>query len=789
MNTKFLLLIGFFLFSGGPKTIAQTLDSETKTEAIIYRYEPTLGQSNFQNMLLQRLNQGTNKYVSNMMFEFRYTLSSELKRNNNNLNAKATLKPEGVIGDTYYKGFSVSNWIQPDLFSVQFTVKNMKTNVYTKKIENLDFTQGKRGVAAANFKDTTSIGYKLVVKEYNIVFSEERQEFVNRQLNMIDEYYNLMPQLDAAMSDLQNVDPQNMEFIEQEQVELAPIIQFLDFVSQRGFVEQLDLQYFDPIAFMPKFTILQNTFFQKQQAIEQALLQRDAYHYQVGLDFLQDGNPQEAANRFVRSLSFNPNFLPSKFELAKLNFSNGNTEAAEQTFYFIYQNAPRDQLFGAVVNEFQKVYDYWIQTGKQSLTNTDNQNAISAFQHANYVCNQIAEIRCTSEIQNGLIKANTNIYYQKLQNVEQALQVNNLQEADALLNQAKQFRGVNNLNISLDAENRLQRKVGTAFFTVKMQQAQQALTAKNFESALNQFESAQEYALQNGLTVPQEIYTLKTQSARGSIFQTINTINYALNTQKSAEESFKQINSIKRDINKIKELQYNYDLQSDAEINQQLSAYNEQFFSIECNYFLERERELVEEFNALKNSLEYLAAKDSASALLQLCRNESQCNLNEYRAQKLIQEVEAPAQFMVLMNQLNQHIDYSDHEKVKPAFEAASSYFVKNNIQQFGLSMPTFDAFVQSKATSSYLVYLVKEQLAVSNAPKAFEYLKLLRSRNYSVKYSRPLQEQLGVALLQHDAKKDGLLNYKLKIIEYTAGDKWYKYFAKAYKKAYKAYF
>jgi hypothetical protein len=64
--------------------------------------------------------------------------------------------------------------------------------------------------------------------------------------------------------------------------------------------------------------------------------------------------------------------------------------------------------------------------------------------------------------------------------------------------------------------------------------------------------------------------------------------------------------------------------------------------------------------------------------------------------------------------------------------------------------------------------------------------LKELKTKNYPVKSSKLMQENLAQQMALNDYKLNSKANPKVAVLNYTNGDKWFRYFSKAYLKKWK---
>ena len=97
---------------------------------------------------------------------------------------------------------------------------------------------------------------------------------------------------------------------------------------------------------------------------------------------------------------------------------------------------------------------------------------------------------------------------------------------------------------------------------------------------------------------------------------------------------------------------------------------------------------------------------------------------------------------------------------------------------------PLFD-FIRSSYTD-FITYSVGFYNHNKEFEKAIDLLKELSRRQAKSKYTKDVQLVLGTDLATHDFNENPSGNYKSNIARYAGGDKFLKYFSKAYKKQWK---
>jgi hypothetical protein len=135
---------------------------------------------------------------------------------------------------------------------------------------------------------------------------------------------------------------------------------------------------------------------------------------------------------------------------------------------------------------------------------------------------------------------------------------------------------------------------------------------------------------------------------------------------------------------------------------------------------------------------------------------------------------------------VNEDINRKSYTSAQEKHQQAGIYYTEHKLINFNLHHINFEDKAIQSNDNNFIAYCCQSNINNKKPHKAFELLSLLHKRGYPKNYSMQYQEKLGTQLAILDYEKNPSGNYKLNIMKYTEGNKWFKYFKKKYKKTWK---
>ncbi|TAF33512.1 MAG: hypothetical protein EAZ57_10330 [Cytophagales bacterium] len=479
---------------------AQTAMSEnTDKETFLVKYN--LANNTYLNDILNRLAQSNGKPLNTVELVIsleKYVRVALEGRAGISYEAKIQLKPLEVKGETSYRGFNISNFLVPTIYSFE-AKKDVGTSESILKVFNnspandqgvfvtfIPFVEGEAELNKIKIKlQKLSIGYNAAAKEHF--------DFIT---GLIDTYYEQKIGMANLRTKLQNVsfaDPAKLETNQRELVFLERQIQNL-----QRFSKDLDLNTYDPIGFQAEYAQLQQQLNDKKSSLESTKQNIHELYYQQGMTHLNNGQENAASQMFQKAIQQKENFALAHFQLARIAYMNGDFDAAERKLDYTRRNTEVDYQAESFINDlYSDIVAYHVNKGNKEFRDLEFDKSLKEYEKASQICEKIYGYRnCRNEIQEKVVQAASGKMEYLVMQVREEIFAQNLNTAATMIGEAKEFLSQNKQNIPdysilIDAYKDL--------FGAALSRSEVLRNQKKYSDALNDLTIATQICAQNML--------------------------------------------------------------------------------------------------------------------------------------------------------------------------------------------------------------------------------------------------------------------------------------------------
>jgi len=438
----------------------------------------------------------------------------------------------------------------------------------------------------------------------------------------------------------------------------------------------------------------------------------------------------------------------------------------------IISSSEADDLLGQVVKGY-------IAKGFLFNSRLKFDTALTILEKASDLCKNYPEIKCSDKLAPAISTAKNGIYRFLTQKASQYIQYGEPDKAENAIATAKAYQQTNSVEIqtSLSTDS-LTTLIKKQWYDKYISEGITYINYNNGEKALSNFEAAK---------LLEKTYPVKKDHRLDSLI--IATVKPFILV--SVEKACVNVwgNELDKAIyiqDSVKILQAKYNLSEDTIILKALADLKTKIFNQQCKNAQETYNEYYR--NAYQNIVlkKYSSASDFFSKCLKTAEDNSSCKIQDSMArvskekylhaatyQKLIEESENLANSSKYYDAINKYID-------------CEKYYNENNVRQFGLAHVVLNDYLTSRKDNNYVYNCANYFLDENNYINTFLFLEILRSRNYSENFTKDLQGMLAKKLAAVDYAADNKQKPSVLINKNTNGDTWYKYFKKAYIKAWR---
>ena len=444
--------------------------------------------------------------------------------------------------------------------------------------------------------------------------------------------------------------------------------------------------------------------------------------------------------------------------------------------FFYQNNQSYFQSDADLLSGLNSLFVAYLNKGKMQIDSKAFTEALASFEKAKQLCIENNSLNCNDEVNNGILSAKNGVYEAKLNDAEILITEKKSNLAENKLNDAESFQKLNSLTIS-NRFNNIRIKLKQLQYAEIIGKAKELNLQNNTEAALKALDEAilieSEFAIKKDTQLPKLIE----EFVSNVVISNINLGEEFVNQNK--------LSAARQNYENAQRYMSNYRQESNSKLNSLLASLHEKIFSQECK---NHQSTYNQQFGVVLNLIEkqkYIEADDAISKTIQISEKYPECYMSTKEVNNKRSEILPAITYQRLQKNINDEISKGNYKEAIDKYNESEAYFYQNNVGNFNLThLATID-FIKSQG-QSFVHFAVEEYTKNKDFDNALLFLSELKSRNYSSKWARIIQENLAVELAKKDLITRSNEDGKQVVAKYTNNDKWYKYFSKAYLKQWK---
>ncbi|MBK9638498.1 MAG: hypothetical protein IPO63_12065 [Bacteroidetes bacterium] len=685
-----------------------------------------------------------------------------------------------LSGDVNYKGFDVSDYLLPA--EAKFALRQKaKSGLFWDRPLAAKVDTGKIALASYNDTDTISpqyTGFDLINFEFKFGSTAD----LVAQVKIINNYYEAIADLDRAFGMLQGLNPYAYENFRNNQKNLMESETFLRQAQNANYHLKLPLQAKDPGKMLEKINIVQNILNLKKAEFGQVLSTLHLTFFDKGLGFIRNKNFNKAQEYFLWSLEVNPMFTPALFQLAFIDFNQGNLHEAVCKSDDILHNMPVDpETKDFTFDLLKEIYLVYIQQGDVAYSKNKFRKAIDEYESARSICEKYNGVPCGEELSRGMSLAKSGIYKEYLEEAREFVIINEFSQAENITQTAIQFQNNNKKYIPDGTEaSNLMGAIRQKKYDYIVSQAIQLTDQKMYDGALEKLEEADRLAELHHLKPNKDFRTLTYNAARPRTLEFIfEGFGYVKNNNLSvAREKYTM----------AIDAQKNYFLLEDKEINKQLESLRKSIFTQQC---INAQFSVDSAYNKGQDEeaeMNYLAANSCYEHGVSVASTNRECAINIDSLESAILNIRTAVTYLELMKEVRNDEIKGRFQLSMDNYEKATKYYLEFKVNNYGLDHdPDLFAFIKNKGSNGMLNYAASRYREQNELDHSLTLYKLLIDRNYDISLIEGSLYKLGFQLGQTDKKLNPGSSWRELVKVYTNDNKKLKRLRKGYKKGFKS--
>lgn len=684
-----------------------------------------------------------------------------------------------LTGDVLYRRFDLSQELMP--VQVDFQLRQrQRSGVFAEYTLSSRIINGRPEPTSYNAKDTLPSavnGFDLV----NPVVTFGSAAALEKKIRTIDAYNVHTRELEQLYLRMQSVFPFQEENFRYNLQTLSAADLFLQQSSNHGFVNDLDLQRFDPENYTGKTELLRNLYMKKRGEMNLVLQTLHLAFFDKGMYHLRRSNYSRARDFFVMSLEANPIFAPALLQLAVIDFEQGDLmEAGCKADDILYNLQPDPETRERSFDLLKDIHFAYIERGQNEYRRKDYRRALDAYESAKSICDKYPRVRCGDEVSKGVTAVKSAIFREMLDEARDYVILNEFDRAEELVQSAIRYQRSNTAEVPLLSEAiDLQRAVRQKRYEFTIQRARKLTDQKMYEAALRAFELGDSLLLEHTLTVAKDLEQALLAAARPRIFELLYEGNALVKTNR--------LYDARACYRRAKELQNKYTLLNDQEVNKVAEALKSAIFNQQCLNSQTAFDSLYTLGQQLQLSARYQNANAAFEAALAVADANSECAIEKEFVENAILEIRPAVTYLDLMDQVMKDQKTGRYQSAINHFKDAGSYFETYKVGGFGITHNAdLFLFIKEKGNNGLICYAGDYYRELEELENSLSMYRLLLSRNYDERLISGALYMLGKKTGERDRGLNPGASWKDFVKEYTSGEKKMKRFSKGYKAGFK---
>lgn len=350
------------------------------------------------------------------------------------------------IGDVVYKDFDISDVLFPNGISMRAVLYDKyKKEVYSFDVNSRSLHWGYNKLAFYSFRDTIKQpSFTFSVVERSLYFDQAAIDSFNMKLQRIDEYYQSKAIIARGNQKLDAFDFKNIDMIIVYDIMLDEIEKQVEALYARDFPGKLSLSGHDPIGYIDLFMAFSERCRSVRAKEDACLSSLDKIYYEQGLKYLEMEQIGRAMLYFKRSCLYNPLYVPSYYQRAKILYVHDSVSEAADLMQQVLTTMNPDPLMSDSVLQFSdKIFRTLQQQGMDYLKLEKFNESLQIIERAIRFCEGSPGLNCTDQIYKDYASSKFGIYQSYLSVAERATQSGRYDLAEVYITAARTYQREN----------------------------------------------------------------------------------------------------------------------------------------------------------------------------------------------------------------------------------------------------------------------------------------------------------------------------------------------------------
>ena len=781
MKKNLLIIIIAFM---GLSTFSQTpiIFDKTKTQSFLLSYTNGGDQSqHIVNDMLRIISSTMNKPVHQTRIHLDVDEHVWATRNGRQINVYLSYEQVRLTGDLFYKGFDMGDEMVPSNYSFECVLKRKNGQELKHfKINDAQF-RFHNSENRFEYSDTVSNGeYQLEVLSRDFTYRNQAFDQFRDKCQMIDQYYGAEGEIASCYGIAEVMNTENFRQISYTQQQLDVLISRVNRVESAPFWHALNIRSYDPIHIFPKLEDTKRRIGEVQKNINYVRTNLHRYYFESGLQSFNSNKRNDARNDFRQSVSINSQYAQPIYYLALMDYQDGDAGASMSQLSNLFSLSSVDnETYAQATQLARSVESAKVVEVKRQISHQLYASALTNLDDITDFCQKIRNYRCNDSLYILRSDVHNASYQSLLYDAQCNLTGAKYDDATLAINNAMAYQSQNSSFITSNEQAiTLMQKVKSEHYTALVKRGRTLITSKDYKNAFEALNKASDIELNYNVKRDKQLNELLRKSKLELLF-----------VDADAAQKMVQGNNLPRAreilIGIISD-QTKYQLKDNAKLNQKVANLKQSIFSQQCMNAQAEYDGIMDTANIFVRKNDFILASETYQRAKSVAIKNSDCQLNTDSSTIGINYTQNPAKYQQDYKKVTQRASSNDFSGATSAYFALTDFYQKSKLSDYAIEHKTLTQFISQYNVNYQLwgaAYMVNNQ----DYESTLTLLNLLKQKKYSRSKTKAIQVALANGFALIDYKANPSVNAKVKVLEYTKDDSWFKYFAKQYQKQIKS--
>lgn len=783
MMKRIALLLILMLSAALAPAQTQILYETNEAKSWLLTYLPGTAEESQRviNEMLDVIGNAQPKPINQTKATFTVSENIRITRSQQTVNVFVAYGNLVISGDVFYRGFDMTDVMVPSKY--EFTGALYRDNNQLLASFNQARTAFTPPYSEVRFQytDTAALPkYRFLVNPVMFYFDHQGRDRFRGKVQQVDLYYQAETDLQNTHLRMDVINPALFEQLSSTNAQLQDIKRSLDQIGGASFWQALNIAAFDPRQLGARQAEALTRWQELKTRVDDAQSILHQSYYDKGATLFANGQKAEARRCFEQSLSYQPTYGPSQLFLIRCDYDAGQYETAKQQMIRLFTFPKLDEGTHRSALAFCDALE-WVDMDMAARQLTDGKyvEALASVKKAEDFCKAIPAYTCNDTIELIRRDCHNGLYQKAVQQAEQQYRSKAYQEAEVKINEAIAYQQQHPTYIpDAKAALTLKEKIMAGQYEVAVRTGREKLKSGDYRSAFDLLALARDIEL---------AWSVKKDAQLASLLRSAKLEVILLNLDE-AEKSVtaNQLPAARQQLLGAIEDQRAYNLLGEQRLNTRLEALKRSIFSQECANAQNEYDAHLASARSLISANDFIGAEEKYKDALQTAESKRDCGIDSESATAGQQKMADPATYQRSLKQVATFVSCDQYEKAINEYLKLGEFYSSRSLSSFGLVHLPLHQYMTTKRYE-FPLYGITWELSNNQPDAAYFLLQHLRKINLHPKLTKLQQTSLARSMALRDFKSEPGMNVKMRVAEYTLGDKWYNVFKKEYLKQIKA--